>query len=105
MFVNDHPDDAPSQPQTPGKICPSARAPWHAYFYDHPRLTIDKVQSCAGGKPKLYCKECFETNLIRLKNQDITEVNTNQRVEVRSDKMLITHCMPLISHRSRSPFF
>ena len=78
MFVDDHPNDPPPQPQTPGKIRPSARAPWRAYFYDHPKLTIDKAQAHAGGKPKLYCKECFATHLAQLRSQDTTEVNCHE---------------------------
>jgi hypothetical protein len=92
MSFNHHPNNTPQQPHTPGKIRLSARAPWRAYFYDHPLLSIDKAQSTTtGGRAKIYCLLCFENHLVGLKSQDANEVNTYQRGEARSHAVLTAY--------------
>lgn len=91
MSTNHPPNHPPLQPQTPGRICPSSRTLWRTYFHDHPKLTIDKIQSSKTGKPKLYCKECFASHIEQLRKQDVDEVNTGRRVEVRDDGILTNY--------------
>jgi hypothetical protein len=101
--MNLPPNHPPSQPQTPGKIRPNSRAPWRTYFYDHPNLTIDRIQSNQGGKPKLYCKACFAAHLALLRDQDAQEVQTARRREMRSNEELTACCMSAITIKELTP--
>ena len=82
----------PSQPLTPGKARFTARAQWRSYFHDHPKLAVDRDQAnSTGGKPKLYCKQCFSLHMDRLRSQDQQELHAGKRVEVREHEVLAAY--------------
>jgi hypothetical protein len=60
------------------------------YFYDHP-VQADGSH-LTGGKHKVYCRQCFDAALLRLKSEDQAAVASGSMHHIRPDEVLRSLC-------------